>query len=339
MKWLITSDIHLSDRPRDAYRFGLFPWLAQQQQKHEVTATFILGDLTQEKDRHPSSLVNRTIDEMTNLRPPVYLLEGNHDGNNPGNPFFRFANCIDGVHFITKPTWLSSLRVAMIPHHRKQSDFDEACAIIKPDAVGVMVHQTFEGAEAESGARLAGLSSAAIEAAKPGTIWAGDVHVPQRLGAVTYIGAPYTIRFGDDFTPRVLLVKPDGEQNLYFDCLRKWVLHIESPDELGHYNDLRPGDQVKITVTLPRESIVGWAAMRRKVLEVCHQLELDVFGVNMDVKQSKPKPGVKIGTGQTPHETIEAFCVREGLSPSIKKAGVELLKRTVDDRPKILVTR
>src|SRR5882672_7996340 len=196
MNYLITSDLHLSDRPRDSYRFGLFKWLARQQQLNRADATFILGDITERKDNHPSTLVNRIVDELIGLKPPVYILKGNHDFIDPDNPYFRFLNCIDGVYFITTPTTLHGF--TMIPHCRDQTEFNAACDLIKPQT-GVLIHQTLNGAKAESGARLAGLQATPIEAKHPLGCWAGDVHRPQRHGLVTYVGAPYTVRFGDDF--------------------------------------------------------------------------------------------------------------------------------------------
>src|SRR3974390_2270860 len=140
MKWLITSDIHLSDRPRDSYRFGLFKWLVQQQRQHNTTPTFILGDLTHEKDNHSSLLVNRAIDEMTQLKPPVYILRGNHDGIDPNNPYFGFLSCIDGFEFVGIPT-ARNFGVSLIPHYRRQADFDEALEGVNPGCA-IMVHQT-----------------------------------------------------------------------------------------------------------------------------------------------------------------------------------------------------
>jgi len=44
MSILITSDLHLTDRDRDEYRWGLFPWIAEQIDKHEVSTLLFLGD-------------------------------------------------------------------------------------------------------------------------------------------------------------------------------------------------------------------------------------------------------------------------------------------------------
>lgn len=325
MKWLISSDLHLTDQARDAYRFDIFPWLAQQQQRFNVDATFILGDITDQKDNHSSALVNCLIDELTGLRPPVYILKGNHDFIDPNNPFFRFLNCIEGAHFIVEPTLIDG--VAMIPHQQDQASFDRACGIIPPKAPGVMVHATFNGALAETGARLTGLQATPIEAMKPLGTWAGDVHRPQRSGIVTYVGAPYHVRFGDTFTPRVLLVKNGVEQNLYFPAPHKWALTVRDAVEITSNEDLRAGDQVKVTVELAKEEVVEWAKNRAAVVQACKEMQLEVYGIELKVK-ARRRERVKLGQGapKNPFDVLNAFCANENLPTNIKKAGVDLLK-------------
>jgi DNA repair exonuclease SbcCD nuclease subunit len=327
MTVLLTSDLHLSDRPQDEYRFGLFKWLAKMQKAHNTTATFILGDITEKKDKHSSVLVNRLVDELIGLRPPVYILKGNHDFIDPNNPFFRFLNCIQGVEFITEPTYLPDHNVTLIPHQPNQAKFDEACGLFSPGSF-VMVHQTFDGAKSETNAHLSGLRASAIEVLKPLGTYAGDVHKPQRCGPVTYVGAPYTVRFGDDFTPRVLLLKGKSEQNLYFDCPRKWSLTIRSEDDLQRNEDLRQGDQIRLTVELAREEAVEWAAYKKRVLDTCHKLGLEVYETRMKVltlrkERAKANGGVKIKSNE---ELIQDFCVAEGTASNIKKVGLKLVR-------------
>lgn len=328
MTWLITSDIHLSDRPRDAYRFGLFKWLAEQQNKYNVEATFILGDLTQEKDNHSATLVNRAIDEIATLKPPVYALRGNHDGIDPNTPYFRFINLVDGLSFACNPVMDNNLCVALIPHCRNQTEFDQACKIIKPNSA-VMCHQTFDGAIAETGARLSGLKTAALEAKRPWVVWAGDIHKPQQQGIVTYVGSPYHVRFGDEFDPRVILVTDRKQQNLYFDCPRKWVLHIRSANELQQHDDLKKGDQVKINLGLKREDAVDWVKHRRTVYDVCNDLGLEIFGI--DLKLIGPKAEERRYHGKqaiTPTEVFSDFCQHEGLSNALRTTGQHFIDTT-----------
>lgn len=325
--WLITSDLHLSDRPKDGYRFGIFRWLVKQQEKHSPEATFILGDLTQDKDNHSSSLVNRTIDELTLLQPPVYILRGNHDGVDHNNPFFRFLNCIEGINFVVEPDFVLD-NVAMVPHCRTQEQFNAACKAMpqRPDAL--MLHQTIAGAIAETGKPLTGLSAAPIELLKPLRCYAGDVHRPQRCGPVTYIGSPYQIRFGDDFEPRVLLVNGSKEQNLYYPHPHKWTLRVRDASEITDNQKLKAGDQVKLIIELAREEMTEWSEHKRKALEACKELGLEVFGVDVDVKgiSRKTERGETSKQGKTKAEIVTDFCKNENVSSQIKQAGLELLK-------------
>ena len=96
MSILIATDLHLSDRQRDRHRFGIFKWLREQQMKYQTKAVFILGDLTETKDTHNANLVNRIVDNLCSLAPPVFVLKGNHDYIDPSNPFFGFLDYIDG---------------------------------------------------------------------------------------------------------------------------------------------------------------------------------------------------------------------------------------------------
>ena len=331
MTWLISADLHLTDRPRDSYRFGLFKWLAIQQQKYNVTATFILGDITDRKDSHPSALVNRTVDELLGLKPPIFILKGNHDYISPTNPFFRFLSYVEGIEFISEPTVLREFGVAMLPHQPDQASFDRACEIIPHKAAGVMVHELFTGAIAETGSHLSGLSASAIDFYKPLGVWAGDVHRPQTVNCgamVTYVGSPYPVRFADDFTPRVLLVKNGVEQNLYYPSLRKWMLKVRDADEILNNEDLFKGDHVKLTVTLAREEVVEWAAHKQRVLDACKELGLEVFGIDLEVSSASKRERPRVGAPQakTHQEVFYLFCQSEGVASSIKQAGKEILQ-------------
>lgn len=324
--WLILSDLHLSDRPKDEYRFDIFRWLVKQQEKYSPEATFLLGDLTQDKDNHSSALVNRTIDELTLLQPPVYILRGNHDGIDHNNPFFRFLNCIEGINFIVEPEVVLD-NVAMIPHCRTQEQFNAACKQMPKTPKALMLHQTIAGAIAETGRPLNGLSASPIEALKPLHCYSGDVHKPQRVGPITYIGAPYQIRWGDNFTPRVLFTDGKQGQNLYYPHPHKWTLRIRDAGEITKNQELKAGDQVKLIIELAREEMTEWSEMKRKALEACKELGLEVFGVDVDVKNisRKTEKGVS-KQGKTKAEIVTDFCKNENVSSQIKQAGLELLK-------------
>lgn len=325
MNFLITADIHLSDRARDSYRFGLFPWLVEQQKKFNPQATFLLGDITENKDRHSASLVNRLVDELIGLKPPVYILKGNHDYTSPDNPYFRFLNCVDGVEFISDVDHITGLGVSMIPHCLTQQELDQACGTIPPETTTVFGHQCLDGAIAETGSRLTGLRWPDIGI----PTWCGDIHRPQKVGSVTYVGAPYQVRFGDNFTPRVLLLNNGKEQNLYFPSPRKWSLTIRDHEELLKHKDLRKGDQIKVVLELAREEVVNWATEKQSVLDACKELGFEVYGVDLKVLTNTRRQRLRIDENtqaKTNEDVLGAFCQAENVASEIKKRGMELLK-------------
>lgn len=323
MTFLITADLHLTDRPKDEYRWGLLKWLSLQQRQYQPRATLILGDITDVKDKHSSELVNRLVDSLTLLQPPVYILKGNHDYINPNNPFFRFLSCIDGIEFVVEP-YLPWPGFVMIPHVRTQAEFDTSCNIIPPRADLVTLHQTFAGA-LDGGTRLAGLGAALVAQKQPKRCCSGDVHRPQVSGPVTYIGSPYPVRFGDDYTARVLLIKNDREQNLFYPAPHKWSLMVRDEYDILNDEDLRAGDQVKLTIEMAREEAVEWSSHKQRVLAACKERGLEVYGCELKVNSSARRERTTLKAVKKPEEVLEAFCQAENVASGIKKAGHDLL--------------
>ena len=330
MTFLLVGDPHLTDRARDAYRFGLFKWIKKQQEIHHPKATYIMGDLTDQKDRHSSILVNRTVDELTDLHPPVYIIMGNHDYVDPNNPFFKFLNCIPGVFFIIAPVMKD--KVLMIPHYRTEDELEHALQPFEGSKIDlVLCHNTFAGAKAEHGTALTGFSASPVEHLNPRLgIYAGDVHGPQRAGSVTYVGAPYHVRFGDDYTPRVLLVR-DGKKdvNLHFDAPHKFKLTIREADDLIRNKELLEGDQVKVVLELAREEAVEWKSHKQEIITTCKKLGLDIFGIDLKVNTTTPKGRVSISdtpSSRKPKDILAAFSKAENLSSQIRQAGIAFLE-------------
>lgn len=318
---LITSDIHLSDRPRDAYRFGLFRWLRKQQEKYKVEALFCLGDLTDSKDRHSAKLVNALVDGLKCLRGPIYILKGNHDYVDPDNPFFRFLNELDGVTFITHTMGVSDIHC--IPHQPDQAALDTAF-LSAPEGGLVFCHQTFTGAISETGRALTGLS---LPPNKAMGVYSGDIHVPHVVntpnGNVTYIGAPYHIHFGDEYTPRVLLLNTDLKAtDLHYPSPQKVSKTIRHPSEL---DTLTAGTQVKLTVELTRAELVEWANLKKQVLDYCKSRQLEVYGIELKAPAPPQRRGLKAIKGKTDEGYFSAFCNAENLDKYRREMGLKLI--------------
>ena len=277
--------------------------------------------LPDQKDKHSSKLVNRLVDEFKQLKPPVFVLEGNHDYIDQDNPFFRFLSCIEGVHFILKPTEPVP-GLFKITHRPTQAEFDASCAQIPKKPMALLVHQTFAGSIAETGGALAGLSTSPIESLRPDVCWAGDVHKPQRVGPVTYVGAPYHVRFGDNFTPRVVLTDWSTKKNLFFDCPRKWSITVQGPEQIEGLADVQAGDQIKLCVELTREELVEWVTVKAKCIAACKSLGLEVFGVDLKTTSAKrERARLEQPESKTSEDVLSAYCKAEKVSSAIKAAG------------------
>lgn len=322
--YLVFSDTHFSDKKRDEYRFELFPWLREQQELYQLEATFFLGDLTENKDKHSSLLTNAIVGGFKLLKPPIFILRGNHDCIDADLPFFKFLSDIPGLYFITDFVKLEQYKIAMISHQRSQEEFDKICREI-PEDYGWMLHQTVTGAIAETGQAMTGFNLAEIERLKPLYTLSGDIHRPQQVGICTYIGAPYHVRHGDDFVPRVALMNDDGNiTDLHFPAPKKITLTIRDPEDLLQNEYLTKGDQVKIKVELSREEIVEWSKIKEQVLRICAKLKIEVYGVELllptQAKQAKLATVTKTSRGY-----FNAFCNSENTPKQMRQVGLNML--------------
>jgi DNA repair exonuclease SbcCD nuclease subunit len=313
--------------------------LLEQCKKHEPWAVFLLGDLTEHKDNHSAKLVNRVVAGLVALanHVPVYMLRGNHDAYSEKHPFFEFLNRIEGLRFVTKPVVVSTgtTRCLMVPHGKTLPDLKRYAGNVDY----VFLHQTFDGAVAESGTRLAGLNPDPLVALRPKAIsmanewypgiFSGDIHKPQHCGPVTYVGAPYRVRFGDDYEPRVLLFEDTGgyAKNIYFPCPMRYSLRIREVSELENF-ELQPGDQVKITLELLREEFVEWPNRKQSVLDFCVANGLEVFGVELLAKQGKVRKRLEPQVRQVRNnaELLGDFCATENLAKQIRVTGEQILQ-------------
>jgi DNA repair exonuclease SbcCD nuclease subunit len=273
MKLLIVSDLHLTDRPEDEYRWEVFTKIGQVCGAYSVDRVVILGDLTDSKDRHSSALVNRIVDslvELTNRAPAlVTVVKGNHDFMvDEDCPFFRFLNHIPMLEFVVHPTAVrmpDGFKMYYLPFSRtplpKREDVDWE---LVSESNLILAHLTFNGSELSNGSRLEGGDDPywfTRKVSPSAVVISGDVHVPQTVGLrqqpITYVGAPYHVRFGDGYTGRMLLVSVDASKtvrlkpiplNEFPSRISARIRHVEAIKSMN----LMPGDQLKLTLILPR---------------------------------------------------------------------------------------
>lgn len=336
MNAALVTDLHLTDAPRDAYRWALFPWLIDLLRKSSFPIYYLvlLGDLTDAKDSHNSRLVNRIVDCLTSVLTHtvirrLYVLRGNHDGVDPACPYFRFLRHLPAIHYVDTQ-WsedLAGCRVLMLPHTRNPKDEWLLAEFSEPDVI--FMHATVQGAVAENGVVLDGVHHGYFTHCRA-DIYSGDVHVPQQVGKVQYVGAPYPIHFGDKFSGGVTLLQNGHFHSApRFDTIRRRSLSIRSVEELRGAG-LRAKDQCKISLTLPRAEYGEWSTHKKQITAWCSDNEVVLMGLELAPQDPvATSAGAQAGKhASTPSQVLEAYCRAHKINPSLQKTGLSFLDGT-----------
>lgn len=348
---IVTADLHLTANPRDEYRWGVFDLLRELAEGHDDVRFVILGDLTDAKDRHPSRLVNRVVTSVERLAEcgKVYILAGNHDYIERRECFFAFLNSLPGVRFIhSEPRVLrwGRRRVLFLPHMPGTAVGEIETALRPHNATTgdlepfdlVFMHQTVEGSVASNGVRLGGLPRELF--APHGLVLSGDVHVPQRVGPVEYVGSPYPVRFGDEAECRVVVltlgrkVLKNSVSTVRRFPARVFIRVNGISRAKRALSRLKSGDQAKIELRLRP----GRAATAEDVASLrAFASEAGVEVVSLAVTQEKPEDVEGLTEEQERHkppdklELLRDYCRRRRLRPRVAAVGRELLEEALDE--------
>ena len=336
MNALVVSDLHFTDRPFDQYRFKVFEQLAELSKTHGADTLLVLGDLCEFKDNHSALLVNKIVDGFYGLRKTsrineIFFMSGNHDYTNPQQPYFHFMRRLPWAKFFTEPTridrgtetWL------FLPHTR---DPEKAWKDVElGEASHIFLHGTMTGAVSETGMKLEGISSAWFKGLRC-TILAGDIHVPQKVGNVEYVGAPYPIRFGDTFQGRALLLKGKGIIDCPLQNIRKVTLRLEGT-ELSQSSDVRKGDHVRVIIALSDSEMGDWQEAKKGAANFCEARGAVLMKVQLEriakvEKAGSKKPVIKIKQ-RTPEESLALYCKTQGVDEALAEMGQSLLREGV----------
>ena len=331
---LICTDLHLTANPRDEYRWGLWSWLRKTCEKEAVQTLLILGDVTDAKDYHPAELINRIVREIDLTRacvPEIIILQGNHDYLRLGHPALGFVSALQGVRFVSKPMDTSAEGEAalFLPHTKTPlkdwAGFDWSMYRY------VFMHQTVDGSIASNGQRMDGDQFPDMTSA--GKIYSGDIHVPQVINGVEYVGSPYHVHFGDSFKSRCVLLNAGGEAfDLRFRSISRVTLDVGTLDlgQICQMHRLRAGDQVKLRLHLGASELHEWHAIKRAAVEEMKTAGVELFGVELvPPKQRRRFNESALPQGAVflrPQDLVYNFVEREELGADALDIGLELLE-------------
>ncbi len=329
---VIISDPHFTANPADEYRWKLWPWLAEEIKAEKARTLLILGDLTDAKDYHSADLVNRLTAAIASMPvEEVIILAGNHDWLKQGGVFFKFLQHIQKprIRVITEPT-----------EDIGTADVDPLCMFLpytKSPAKDwkdrdfshyhfLFLHQTAPGSVASNGQKMEGDEMPELNAGK---VYSGDIHVPQTIGAIEYVGSPYHVHFGDNFKPRCLILdRKRKAYDLHFPSIRRFSEKVSSILELDHV-DIRPGDQIKVTVQLDESEAHHWNVIRREVQDSVREQGAELHGVKLEICRSdqrleQPAPRK---ASLSPEDAVYRFVVSQELGGDVLDTALEIIEK------------
>lgn len=327
---ILTADWHLTDHPNDEYRWEVFSVLRNHSDLCDDRGIYILGDLTDRKDRHSASLVNRLVKMLKELPGKKVIIKGNHDAPLKGPPFWNFLNELPDVIFVDTPQFYKNIWLLPYTHKPIEAWAD----LTLSTAHAAFMHQTVTGVIADNGRVLTNDSMPIFPNKLP--IYSGDIHTPQIVGNVTYVGAPHPIKFGDTYPCRMLVL--DGKfkirKAVTLSPMQKLIITIGSTDELDHItNKTYVGDQVRIRFNISVNKLEQWPVIQEEIKRWIAENELALASLEAIVQiQPSDNPDMAQNSAQaeTPKEVLEAFCTTEGISGDMAFTGQQLLKSALN---------
>jgi len=257
----------------------------------------------------------------------VVVLQGNHDYLRAGHSYFAFLDKLERMRFITQPTEAmddDGPSVMWLPHTKTPGtdwkDFDFSHYDL------LFMHQTVTGAIASNGQAMDGEALPPLNAVK---VYSGDIHVPQVIKGVEYIGSPYHVHFGDRFKPRAILLDRKGlPHDLHFETISRVTLKASSLRELRRVDWLKPGDHVKLRMSLAPSEKHEWSRIQREARATLEKAGVELFGIELQVSGDQARlerPQFGKNLTMTDEEVIERFVRQEDLGGDAFEAAMKVL--------------
>lgn len=332
MTSLITADLHLTDNPLDYYKWDFFNWLNQQIENYGVSNLYILGDVTEKKNSHNSKLVNKIVKIFRNIPKTcnIKILSGNHDYSEKTEPYFEFLQEFDNIEFINNITHYPKLKQLFIPHsHNPIEDWKDLVKYKDTPLDYILLHQAVKNAKSSTGYELqSGISADYFKDFNVKRIIAGDIHVPQDIGNITYVGSPYPVYFGDNFTPRVFLDTDGILTDLQYPCIKRAHVQINHPSELLNQS-LLAKDQLKVTLHSHPSEIHLWHEFKKEIKKICVDKEFVLCSSEMKIERSIDREGVTkkedIKNIESKEEVLSRFIDKEKLDKKYMDVAKEFI--------------
>lgn len=330
---ILTADWHLTARPEDEYRWGVFPALKQAIKEHRQKFVVIAGDIGDRKDKHPAALVNRMIEEFTELSRYAEwsAIMGNHDKALRGEPFWNLLNLIEGGEFLSDPAVDDERGILFLPFAENPAEYWEDVDLECADMI--VMHQPLDGAIARGHA----IEGSPLPKLPRGVkAYAGDIHDPQyvKQAGVTYIGAPHPVNFGDTHQCRFLIVDDKTKEivkEIELSPPRKHVFVVKSIADLAKAQALE-GDKARVRISMKDSDLEKWPKTKRLIEDWAKEKGIDLVSIEPTIEMPERDADASGDLARAPADTLADYIEAEGIPEAYVKAGNALLEMTMKER-------
>jgi hypothetical protein len=345
MKILLVADVHLVEKLEEAHRWDVFNKVVDICHCEHISHVCFMGDTWDKMDRYGAALVNRSVEVLTDLTRQgikVAVLQGNHDYKKEGVSFWGFLNAFQDIQYITEPSKLvwgdgGSESPLFLPFSSNPKE--DWASIPLQDFPLIFIHQTLAGSLVEGGRKIEKEPHALPIFPRGVTIYAGDVHCPQTIGRVTYVGTPHATRFGEDWPGRLLIidtVNPSAFRAVPLTSVKKEILSISSVAELdaiASKKSLSTGDHIRVRCALSKDNFTEWSEIEMAIRHWADSNELVLASVEgsveerIDVDGSESQISSENSIEQmSPEDIVRLFAKEENLGEPVILEGLKLIQ-------------
>jgi hypothetical protein len=273
------------------------------------------------------------IEELAKVASVEWVL-GNHDYKNRDFPFFRFIGKYQNVrlHEFNFTASRAGVSVGFFPHIEDSKEVLQA--VRNTSAEVCLLHCTVPGVVTsagfvmDSGVEIKGTNKLVIS---------GDIHLPQKVGDVLYVGSPYQTTFGPDlgdkYDNRILLLEKGSDgvslKSIPTDFPRKVIVSVSVQGELIDSSRVMEGDFVRFKVVGARkEDLMSWE-------EICDRIRRKYCSVTIDaivvdsVQSDKPTRKVLLRRGSVSRSEDTVFsdyCSKQDVVPVVRAFGERIIQ-------------
>jgi hypothetical protein len=196
----------------------------------------------------------------------------------------------------------------------------------------IIMHQTVTGAVGEGGVLLTNENMPDL----PQTAWiySGDIHTPQEVGPLQYIGAPHPIKFGDDYPCRFLRLLDttfEIDEVIPLDPMRKHMVDIGNVQSLSGIK-VRAGDQAKVRFRVGIDYMDQWPVDRDiiKAWFKAQDVKLVSLEAIVESRRGSLDAPERDHLPTDPREVFDAYCRANKVGDALTTLGRRFLDEAIN---------